>query len=191
MSLFSKDKLKAVNNTAKETKQHKILIVDDEVGNLKVMTSILGISYNVLTATDGKDALKTIESLDNPKSLSMIISDQRMPQMTGVELFEKTAQLMPDTLRIIVSGYSDMSAVISAINKAHIFHFITKPFERAEFLLTVKQSLKTFEYKQQMEKERQELVDNLVLCKEARQLKENQLNRAIGLLEENDIAFSN
>lgn len=187
MSLFSKDKLKAVQKSSKEKPKHKILIVDDEVGNLKVMASILEISYDVLTAIDGNDALSVINNLDDPRTLSMIISDQRMPKMTGVELFEKTVELMPDTLRIIVSGYSDMNSVISAINKAHIYHFITKPFERAEFLMTVKQSIKTYEFKRDMELEHAELKDNLIICKEARMLKEQQLEQAKSLLSKHNI----
>ena len=183
MSLFSNKNLQTANEKVNKVKGHKILIVDDEMANLKVMSAILSISYEVLTAENGQDALQVIDEMDNPQELSMIISDQRMPKMTGVELFEHTVDKLPDVLRIIVSGYSDMGTVISAINKAHIFHFISKPFERAEFLMAIKQSLKTYDFKKQMEHEQAELKEQLTLCKEARQLKEQQLIQAMNILD--------
>lgn len=189
MSLFSNKNLLAANEKTAQVKKHKILIVDDERANLKVMSSILSITYEVLTAENGQDALHVIDNMDEPQELSMIISDQRMPKMTGVELFEHTVEKLPDVLRVIVSGYSDMSAVISAINKAHIFHFISKPFERAEFLMTVKQSLKTYDFKKQMEQEKAELKEQLILCKEARQLKEQQLAQAMKVLEDSNLSI--
>lgn len=189
MSLFTKKKLHAIGTHVNKTKKHKILLVDDELANLKVMSSILSLSYEVLTAENGMDALHVIDNMDDPQELSMIISDQRMPKMTGVELFERTVELLPDVLRIIVSGYSDMSAVISAINKAHIFHFVSKPFERTEFLMTIKQSLKTYDFKKQMEQEKAELQKQLTLCREAHQLKEQQLNQAMNLLNELNLSI--
>jgi len=189
MSLFSNENLQAADKKAKKVKKHKILIVDDELANIKVMSSILSISYEVLTAENGVDALSIIDKMNDPHELSMIISDQRMPKMTGVELFERTIEKLPDVIRIIVSGYSDMSAVISAINKAHIFHFISKPFERAEFLMTVKQSLKTYDFKKQTEKEKADLKEQLTLCKEARQFKEQQLAQATKLLEDLNLSI--
>jgi two-component system cell cycle response regulator len=154
------------------------------------MSSILSITYDVITATDGRDALAVIQHLEDPSSLSMIISDQRMPHMTGVEMFEKTVESLPDVLRIIVSGYSDMSAVISAINKARIFHFISKPFERTEFIMTVKQSLKIYDFKQEMEQEKRDLKEQLTLCKDARALKEMQLEKALKVLNDNRLSIT-
>jgi two-component system cell cycle response regulator len=189
MSLFSKEKLQKVTANATKVKKHKILLVDDELANLKVMSSILSISYEVLTAENGVDALHVIDNMDDPQELNMIISDQRMPKMTGVELFEHTVEKLPDVLRVIVSGYSDIGAVISAINKAHIFHFISKPFERAELLMTVKQSLKTYDLKKQMEQEATELKEQLRSCKEAYQLKDQQLAQAMKVLEGSNLSI--
>jgi len=190
MSLFSGQQLQAIKSKNAQVKKHKILIVDDEAANLKVMSSILRITYDIITATNGREALALINDLDDPSSLSMIISDQRMPFMTGVEMFEETVASFPDVLRIIVSGYSDMSAVISAINKARIFHFISKPFDRTEFLIIVKQSLKTYDFKQAIEQEKCVLQEQLILCKDARALKEIQLQRALKILNENNLSIN-
>lgn len=148
MAIFSTKNLQPKKEES-VVKKHTILLVDDEEANLRVMSSLLSNKCNILTALNGQIALEMIEDLGD-QELSMIISDQRMPQMTGVELLGKTVEMLPETMRLIVSGYSDMGAILSAINKAKIYHFLTKPFEPADFLSIVDQALQTYDLKRDM-----------------------------------------
>lgn len=153
------------------TKKHTVLLVDDEQANLHVMSSLLSDNCHILTALNGQLALEMIESMGD-KELSMIISDQRMPQMTGVELLEKTVQLRPETMRLIVSGYSDMGAILAAINKAKIYHFVTKPFEPEDFLSIVKQALQTYDLKRDMTSQFENMQKKLAILENERESKD-------------------
>jgi response regulator RpfG family c-di-GMP phosphodiesterase len=113
----------------------------------------------------------------------MIISDQRMPEMTGVELLERTVDSHPDTIRLIVSGYSDISDVLVAINKAKIYHFITKPFEPDEFMETVDKALQTYDYKKKMTNQFDRMQAQLTDFKNAQQIKDEQLEKALNKLK--------
>lgn len=151
-------------------KKHTILLVDDEEANLRVMSSLLSNKCNIMTALNGQIALEMIEDLGS-QELSMIISDQRMPQMTGVELLGKTVDMLPETMRLIVSGYSDMGAILSAINKAKIYHFLTKPFEPADFLSIVDQALQTYDLKRDMTNQFEAMQKKLAMLESERESK--------------------
>ncbi|MFT4924070.1 MAG: response regulator RpfG family c-di-GMP phosphodiesterase [Phenylobacterium sp.] len=169
MSIFSSKKLKQQEKQEEAEagiKKYTVLLVDDEQANLDVMASLLNQSCHILTALNGPLALEVIAELGD-KELSMVISDQRMPLMSGVELLEKIAVLRPDTLRLVVSGYCEMNAVLEAINKAKIYHFFTKPFEPADFLATVEQALTTYELKQSMESQINSLQQQLKSYKQS------------------------
>ena len=96
--------------------------------------------YEVETATSGKEALKKMS--DN--NFSLIISDQRMPEMTGAELLQKVKELHPDAIRIMLTGYSDIKDTVAAINKGEVYRYINKPWNDAELKLIVKQALKQY-----------------------------------------------
>jgi diguanylate cyclase (GGDEF)-like protein len=151
MSLFSKKKLNELQAKETSTKRHTILIVDDEESNRKVMASVLKDHYHVLETADGVAALELVKSMDDPEQISMVISDQRMPNMTGVELFEQLSGIIPKTVRIIVTGFIDVESIIDSVNKAHIYKFILKPFERVEFLWTAKRAVETFELQKELD----------------------------------------
>ncbi|AYD48862.1 response regulator [Arachidicoccus soli] len=125
-----------------------VLYVDDEQDNLFSFKANFRLKYNVLIALNGNDALKLLES----HQVHIVISDQRMPQMTGVELLEKVQNTYPDIVRLLLTGYADMNVVIEAINKGKIFHYLTKPWKEEEISQTLdkayefwkeKKSLKT------------------------------------------------
>lgn len=151
MSLFSKKKLNELQAKESSSKKHTVLIVDDEESNRKVMASVLRDFYNVLETEDGVAALELVKSMDEPEKISMVISDQRMPNMTGVELFEQLATIIPKTVRIIVTGFIDVESIIDSVNKAHIYKFILKPFERVDFLWTAKRAVETFELQKKLD----------------------------------------
>ena len=110
-----------------------ILYVDDEENNLFSFKATFRIKYQVLTAISGTEALKILET----KPVHLIITDQRMPEMTGVEFLEKVLEKYPDPMRILLTGYADMDAVVDAVNKGKIFHYLAKPWNEEELDLTI------------------------------------------------------
>lgn len=105
-----------------------ILYVDDEENNLISFKATFRIKYTVHTAISGDEAKKVLAS----KPIDIIITDQRMPGMTGVEFLESIIGDYPDPMRILLTGYADMNAVVDAINKGKIFHYLTKPWNEEE-----------------------------------------------------------
>ena len=84
--------------------------------------------------------------MENPEDISIIISDQQMPGMTGLEFFLKIKDIIPNTIRILLTVFVDREVLISAINEAHIHQYITKPIYNDEFILTIKRAIEAFEY---------------------------------------------
>jgi len=122
-----------------------ILYVDDEANNLVSFKAVFRVKYNVQTAISGEEAIKVLQN----HPINIIITDQRMPQMTGVEFLESILGEYPDPIRILLTGYADMNAVIDAINKGKIFHYLTKPWNEEELEMTIKRAYEI--YKQKMD----------------------------------------
>lgn len=122
-----------------------ILYVDDEENNLFSFKANFRIKYNVYTAISGHDALELLKTTP----ISVIITDQRMPEMTGVAFLEQVCELYPDTIRILLTGYSDMSAVIDAVNKGKIFHYLSKPWNEKELNDTIERAYEIYADKQE------------------------------------------
>jgi len=120
---------------------HNILAIDDEVANLDALKQIFNPDYNVFSATNGNDALTIMDQ----KDISLVLADQRMPGMTGVELMKKTWQKYPDVTRIILTGYADEKVLMDSINMGHVYGFITKPWETEEIIETVKEGIEVYE----------------------------------------------
>ena len=115
-----------------------IMFVDDEQNILNSLVRLFRKEdYEIFTATSGAEALEIFEDND----ISLVISDHRMPEMSGVEFLSKVVEASPDTIRIMLTGYADLQASIDAINKGEVYRFITKPWQDEELRLTVKQSL--------------------------------------------------
>lgn len=103
-----------------------ILLVDDEPNILSALTRLLRpAGYNILRATSGEEGLKLLAQ----NEVGIIVADQRMPEMTGVEFLRKARDLCPDTLRIVLSGYTELNSITDAINQGAIYKFLTKPWE--------------------------------------------------------------
>ena len=124
-------------------KKINILYIDDEQNNLISFKATFRIKYNVFTAISGEEAKKVLEN--NP--IDIIITDQRMPNMTGVEFLESILEKYPDPMRILLTGYADMNAVIDAINKGKIFHYLTKPWNEEELDMTIKRAYDVYRLK--------------------------------------------
>jgi response regulator RpfG family c-di-GMP phosphodiesterase len=117
-----------------------VLYVDDEENNLFSFKATFRIKYNVFTAISGDEALKILEN----KKVQIIITDQRMPEMTGVEFLEKVLEKYTDPMRILLTGYADMGAVVDAVNKGKIFHYLAKPWNEEELDLTINRAYEKY-----------------------------------------------
>lgn len=118
----------------------KILVVDDEPDNLDLLYRTFYRDYQVLRATSGPAAL---DMLAQEADISVIISDQRMPMMSGTEFLSLTATQYPDIIRIILTGYTDVQDLVEAINAGKVFKYVTKPWESDELKALVRQALDT------------------------------------------------
>ena len=120
---------------------YKILIVDDEPANLRTLARLFREDYEVLTAASGDEALALLRQHD----VAVLITDQRMPGMTGIELLKKTVPLRPRMVRIILTGYTDVEALVEAINCGQVYQYVAKPWNNDELRLTIKRALEHFE----------------------------------------------
>jgi two-component system sensor histidine kinase/response regulator len=124
-----------------EKMMHDILVVDDEVDNLDLLKRTFRREYHVHTANSAMDALRLLDT----QEFALIVSDQRMPEMTGVELLQKAHEKYPNTIRILLTGYTDINALVDAINMGHVYRYITKPWSRDEIVVTVKRAVEHYE----------------------------------------------
>ena len=113
-------------------------MVDDEPASVELLRITLSEDYQVHAATDGQRALQLLQ--EHPE-IALAIIDQRMPGMTGTELIQQTIEPYPHLVRIILTGYTDVDALIQAINAGRVFRYLTKPWSIDELLATVRQGL--------------------------------------------------
>ncbi len=105
-----------------------VLYVDDEENNLRSFKATFRRIYKVHTAISGEEGLKILE--ENP--VQVIITDQRMPEMTGIEFLIKVLERDKEPMRMLLTGYSDINAVIDSINKGQVYRYLTKPWNEGE-----------------------------------------------------------
>jgi len=118
--------------------EQTVLFVDDEKSILSSLVRLFrNEEFEIFTATSGAEGIEIVEE----KDVSLVISDHRMPEMTGVEFLSRVKDISPDSIRIMLTGYADLEASIAAINKGEVYRFITKPWNDEELLITVKQAL--------------------------------------------------
>ena len=126
-----------------------MLIVDDELDNLDLLYRTFRRDFQVLKAASGREAL---EMLATQGEVAVIISDQRMPEMKGTEFLSKTLPNFPDTMRIILTGFTDIEDLVEAINSGQVYKYITKPWDAGELKAVVQQAAVTYDLlKQQTE----------------------------------------
>jgi len=111
----------------------KILFVDDEERIVRLLTMIFRGIYTVFTATSGTAALEII----NKEHIHVIVSDQRMPEMTGIQLLAEVRKVSPTTIRLLLTGYSDLVAIIGAVNEGEVYRFLNKPWDQTELKATI------------------------------------------------------
>lgn len=124
---------------------HTVLCVDDEINVLNALKRVFRKErFAILTASSGAEALNLLET--NP--VHMVISDQRMPEMSGTELMAQIKNLYPDIIRIILTGYTEVDTITESINKGHIYKFFLKPWNDQALVLETRQALEQFELTQ-------------------------------------------
>jgi len=121
-----------------ESTRPRILVVDDEEAILETMTFTFEDEYEVHTSPDARRAL---EILDERQPFAVVLTDQRMPNMSGVEFLKEVCKRHPSTVRIILTGFADMDAIIDAINDGHVYAYITKPWEPDQLKQVMKQAV--------------------------------------------------
>jgi two-component system response regulator HupR/HoxA len=126
---------------ARRERPYGILLVDDEEAILESLELTLGDDYRVFTSTTGEQALEILERED----VALVIADQVMPAMTGVEFLERVNQRHPETIRMLLTGYADVGALVRAINEGRIYRYVQKPWEPDELRLDVKRALESYE----------------------------------------------
>ncbi len=120
---------------------YRVLVVDDEPANTRMLERLLRDQYDVVTAQSGAEALEALNVYD----FALIISDQRMPGMTGVEFLKRSAEVRPHCVRIILTGYTDAGDLVDALNSNVVYKYVTKPWVNADLLQTVKRALSHYE----------------------------------------------
>lgn len=126
-------------------KKINILYIDDEENNIISFRAVFRLRYQIYSATNALDAMAIMETTP----IQIIITDQRMPNITGTQFLEKVLEKFPESMRILLTGYSDVAAVTEAVNKGKIYHYLTKPWNEAEMEQTINRAYEVYEANQQ------------------------------------------
>lgn len=161
-----------------------LLIVDDEANVLKSVKRLLfDADYRILTAGSGQEGLETFEK---EPAIQLVISDYRMPGMTGVEFLRQVKELYPNTIRIILSGYADVSSIVEAINDGQVYKFIGKPWNDQDLLTTIMRAFEQYDLMRENRHLNDELLKrNKELEKAAQELEQKVQERT------NDLEMKN
>jgi signal transduction histidine kinase len=124
-------------------KEFRILLVDDEVDNLDNMLFSLELTFDIITAESGAEALEIMAR----EKIAVLITDQRMPNMTGSELLSRVKESFPDTVRILITAYADIDAAVSAINTGDVYRYIGKDSSIDEIEAYIKQAIEHYQMK--------------------------------------------
>lgn len=134
-------------------KKYKILLVDDEEDNLALLYRTLRQEFDIIKTTSPLQALEILKK----ESIDIICSDHKMPEMDGVEFLKRSYEITPQSIRLLITAYSDSSILIDAINYAKIYRYIKKPWEPAELLMIIRAAVEYF----QLKKDNDRLINDL------------------------------
>ena len=133
-----------------------VLYVDDELNNLNSFRAAFRRYFNVFIAQSAKEGRKILDT----EEIGVIITDQRMPGITGIEFLESILPVYPDTIRILLTGFSDINAVMSAINRGQVYKYLVKPWQDDELKMYIQNALEIYN----LRKENKELAHKLKLA---------------------------
>ncbi|MBO9594461.1 MAG: response regulator [Niabella sp.] len=133
-----------------------VLYVDDELHNLNSFKACFRRDFSVFTAQTVDEALRILKE----QEIHLIVTDQRMPETTGIEFLESIIKDYPDAVRMLLTGYADIDAVVDAINKGRVFKYIQKPWEEAVLRKTIREGLELYALTRANKKLTEELEEN-------------------------------
>lgn len=144
-------------------KYYNILLIDDEQNVLNALRRLLRKEpYNLFSTNEIKEAFNILES----QNIQLVISDERMPVMSGTTFLQTVKERWPETIRVILSGYADVAVIVESINKGSIFRFLPKPWDDEEMKSNIRQCLNQYDLLQQREELLQQVQDqNISLLK--------------------------
>jgi len=132
---------------------HSVLVIDDEPASVRAVTRTLADEYRVLGVTNARAGLDILAA----EPIALMVVDQRMPDMSGTELLAHCAVHQPDTIRVLLTGYTDIESLLEAINAGHVYSYLTKPWEPQELRLAVRRGLERYD----VEADRRRLLGEL------------------------------
>lgn len=150
-----------------EEKNIRVLYVDDEEQNLTSFKATFRRHYKVFTALNGIDALRIVHQ----ENIHVIITDQRMPEMTGVEFLKEVLKFNEESIRVLLTGYADIDALTSAINEGQIYQYLKKPWDENELHKIIQEGYQLY-LKNKKNEELSEKLDKSY--EELQRLKENK-----------------
>jgi len=161
-------------------RKYNVLYVDDEESNLRIFKTAFRRHYQVFTALTAKEGFNILTQ----EEIHLIVTDQRMPQMTGVEFLTKILPDHPDAVRMILTGFSDVQAIIEAINSGRVNRYITKPWNKDELKCILDEALIAFD-KERAKREKIALLEQEKnhLCHEVDRLKSEVIYKEQVILE--------
>src|SRR5471030_1609616 len=133
-----------------------VLYIDDEIKNLNSFKAAFRRDFDIFTAISAKEGRKILDS----QEIGVIITDQRMPVMTGIDFLQSILAIYPDTIRILLTGFSDMNAVMDAINRGQVYKYLVKPLQNDELKLYIQNALEIYH----LRKENKELAHKLQMA---------------------------
>lgn len=142
--------------TKEQDNKAVILYLDDEQENLNSFKAAFRRDFKIYTAINAEEAEKILDKEE--RTISIILSDQRMPKVTGIEFFEKIKEKYPEMIRILVTGYSDINVVIDAINKSQVYKYIQKPWDVDYMRKLIEQAFEVFTLRRENKKLTEDLL---------------------------------
>jgi DNA-binding NtrC family response regulator len=133
--------------------QFGVLYVDDEIHNLNSFKAAFRRDFNIYVAQSAREGRKILEQ----NEIAVIVTDQRMPVMTGIEFLESIIPVYPDTIRILLTGFSDINAVMDAINRGQVYKYLVKPWADEELKMYIQNAIEIYH----LRKENRELANKL------------------------------
>src|SRR6184192_3886102 len=134
-------------------RRHSILVIDDEPDVVESVRDLLRLDYRVLGATRAREGIGILAQ----ETVDVVMTDQRMPEMTGVEVLHRVRETHPDAIRLLFTGYADLRAVIDAINRGNVYRYIAKPWNPDELQAVVRDAVERHD----LIAERQRLITEL------------------------------
>lgn len=146
-----------------------VLYVDDEVNNLNSFKAAFRRDFDIHVAQSAREGRKILDL----NEIGVIITDQRMPGMTGIEFLESILGIYPDTIRILLTGFSDMNAVMDAINRGQVYKYLVKPWQNEELKLYIQNALEIYH----LRRENKELAQKLQIANMELEMLKNTANK--------------